>query len=71
MYDDRFLRRRRGGRESWRIVFLVGMIVSAVTLLVICGRNLEEGQDRGIQVRSERAAKKSKPKEETKEEKDA
>jgi len=65
MYDDRFLRRRRGGRESWRIVFLVGMIVSAVTLLVICGRNLEEGQDRGIQVRSERAAKKSKPKDES------
>jgi amidohydrolase len=65
MYDERFLNQRRGGRESWRIVVLVGMIVSVVALLVICGRSLEEGQDRGIQVRRQRAAKKPKPKEES------
>lgn len=65
MYDERFLNRRRGGREGWRIVVLVGMIVSAVALLVICGRSLEEGQDRGIKVRRERAAKRPKSKEQS------
>lgn len=65
MIDERFLRRRRGGRESWRIVVLVGTIVSVVTLLVICGRSLEEGEDRGIKVRRERAAKKPKAKQES------
>jgi len=56
MNNERFLRHRRPGGESWRIVVLVGMSVSAVALLVICGRSLEEGQDRGINVRRERAA---------------
>ncbi len=57
MDNERFLRYRPGRHESWRLVVLVGMSVSVIALLVICGRSLEEGQDPAMEVRRERAVR--------------